>query len=105
MRNHAGSSGGAKGASSVTGGDRGSVRDVEKLATEYSRSLAIDQGYAEGDRVGFAGWMSGHTLPEKWIKSLDVPDREPDAVSLDGDRKEVYRWYQAGGSVFGFHMP
>lgn len=81
--------------------------DIEKLAMEYSRVLAIQEGLVEsGDDTAFCAWLHNYYLPEKWIKSLEVPDRTPDAITFDcGDRREVYRWYRVDDCVLGFNMP
>jgi len=83
--------------------------DIEKLAMEYSRVLAIEQGLVEsGDSDAFCAWLHNYYLPEKWIKSLDLPDREPDAVSRqpgDDPDRVVYRWYRVDDCVLGFYMP
>lgn len=83
--------------------------DIEKFAMEYSRMLAIEQGLVEsGNRDAFCEWLSKFFLPEKWIKSLPVPDRPPDAVSRcpgDGPNWEVFHWYRVDDCVLGFYMP
>lgn len=82
--------------------------DIEKLAMEFSRLLAIEQGFVEsGNRDAFCAWLHNYYLPEECIKSLELPDREPDAVTRQpgDDPGVVYRWYWVDDCVLGFNWP
>jgi hypothetical protein len=79
--------------------------DIEKLAMELSRVLAIEMGFADGDKDAFNDWLRGFSLPEEWISSREIPNHAPDAITLDYNREASYQWYREDSSVLGFFLP
>jgi hypothetical protein len=79
--------------------------DVTKLALDVDKSFAIAMGWAEGDERAFNAWLHLFMPEERWREQIEVPGREPDAVSLDGDGKPSYNWYQTEAGVVGVFMP
>jgi hypothetical protein len=75
--------------------------DLTELALDVDKSFAITMGWAEGDAQALDTWLHKFMPEERWREQIEVPSREPDAVSLDGDGEPSYNWYQTEAGVVG----